>query len=123
MTLFKEIAASLHHGLDAWPETLAGLRHGGPQEVAHHLHDLDHQGGGSAVRGSVGIPLTYAPDVIIQGIAVRAAGRPKVRKKDENLTISATVLLARSPLVMVARTFSCTFISTDICQLTISHEG
>ena len=81
MTLFKEIAASLHHGLDARPETLAGLRHGGPQEVAHHLHDLDHQGGGSAVRGSVGIPLTYAPDVIIQGIAVRAAGSPKVIKK------------------------------------------
>ena len=81
MTLFKEIAASLHHGLDARPEALAGLRHGGPQEVAHHLHDLDHQGGGSAVKGSVGIPLTYAPDLKIQGIAVRAAGRPKVRKK------------------------------------------
>jgi len=82
MTLFKEIAASLHHGLNARPEALAGLRHGGPREVRHHLRDLDHQRGGSAVRGSVGIPLTYAPDVIIQGIAVRAAGSPKVIKKE-----------------------------------------
>ncbi len=70
MTLLEKIAASLNHGLDAQPETLAGLRHAGPQEAGHQLRDLGHQLGSSVVRGFVYFLLTYAPDVIIQGIII-----------------------------------------------------
>ncbi len=47
MTLLEKITASLHYGLHMQPERPAGLRHDGPQEVDHHLHDLGHQWGGS----------------------------------------------------------------------------
>ncbi len=60
-----KIATNLYHGLDAWPETLEGLRHGGPQEVGHHLCDLGHRRGGSVQRGFVDVLLTYTPDVIV----------------------------------------------------------
>ncbi len=43
--LFKQIIASLPHGLDTTPESLAGPGHGGPQEVGHHLRNLGHQAG------------------------------------------------------------------------------
>ncbi len=53
MTLHEKIAASLHQGLHIRPERPAGLCHGGPQVVGHHLHDL----------GFVNIPLKNAADV------------------------------------------------------------
>ncbi len=54
--LFVKITAKFHHGLNTVPELLAGLGHGFPREVGHHLCDVDHQRGGSVVRGFVNIP-------------------------------------------------------------------
>ncbi len=65
MTLLEKIIASLHHGLDAWPETLEGLCHSVPQEVGHHLCDLEHQQCGSVLRGFVDVLPTNTPDVIV----------------------------------------------------------
>ncbi len=73
MTLLEKIATSLDHGLDMRPEMLAGLRHGGPGEVGHHLHDLGHQTGGSVVRGFVNIPLTNAAAVQHAPVGKQAA--------------------------------------------------
>jgi hypothetical protein len=42
----RNITTNSHHGLDLAPKWLAGLGHGGPWEVDHHLCDLDHQQGG-----------------------------------------------------------------------------
>jgi hypothetical protein len=74
--LFKKIAASLNDGLNPLAEAPAGLGHGAPQEVGHDIRDLRLQGGGSVVGAPVDIPLANAPNVIVQGIAVWAAGRP-----------------------------------------------
>ncbi len=49
ISLFKKIAASLHDSLNPLAESPAGLGHGVPGEVRHHLRDLCHQGGGSCV--------------------------------------------------------------------------
>ena len=59
--LFEKIAASLHHSLNHRPEPLAGLAHGVPGEVAHHLRDLCHQLGHSVAGGSVHFLLENAP--------------------------------------------------------------
>ncbi len=51
--VFDEIAVRLHQGLYPGPEPLAGPRHGGLVEVAHHLLYLRDQRVGSAVGGFV----------------------------------------------------------------------
>ena len=68
--LFEKIAASLHHSLNPRPEPLAGLAHGVPGEVAHHLRDLCHQLGHSVVGGSVHISLANAPHVVGLGVTL-----------------------------------------------------
>ncbi len=52
-SLFKKIAASILDSLNPLAESPAGLGHGVPGEVHHHLCDLRHQGGGSVVGGFV----------------------------------------------------------------------
>jgi hypothetical protein len=74
--LFKKIAASLNDGLNPVAEPPAGLGHGVPREAGHDVHDLRLQGGSSVVGAPVDIPLANAPNVIVQGFAVWAAGRP-----------------------------------------------
>jgi hypothetical protein len=74
--LFKKIAASLNDGLNPVAEPQAGLGHGVPREAGHDVHEFLLQGGGSVVGAPVDIPLANAPNVIVQGFAFWAAGRP-----------------------------------------------
>jgi hypothetical protein len=74
--LFKKIAASLNDGLNPLAEPPVGLGHGATREVGHDVRDLHLQGGGSVMGAPVDIPLANAPNVIVQGVAVWAAGRP-----------------------------------------------
>jgi hypothetical protein len=63
INLFEKVAASLQHGFDTAPGPLAGLSHGVPGEVDHHLHDVDHQRRVGAVGGFLNTPLTNAASV------------------------------------------------------------
>ncbi len=74
--LFIKIAASLNHGLNLLAEPPAGLGEGVPGEVGHDLRDLGHQGCSSVVGNFVDVPLTDAPHVVVQGIAVWTTGWP-----------------------------------------------
>ncbi len=57
-------------------EPPAGLGHGVPREAGHDVHELHLQGGRSVVGAPVDIPLANAPNLIVQGFAFLAAGRP-----------------------------------------------
>ncbi len=48
--LSKKIAIICHHSLNHGPELPAGIGHGVPVNATHHLIDLLHQEGSSAVR-------------------------------------------------------------------------
>ncbi len=74
--IIQKIAASLNDGLNPVAEPPAGLGHGVPREAGHDVHDLRLQGSGSVVGAPVDIPLANAPNIIMQGLAVWAAGRP-----------------------------------------------
>jgi hypothetical protein len=80
--LLKEIAAGSHHGLNSLAETPAGHRHGVPGEGGHHLRDLRLERVRSVVWGFVNISVTNAPNIIVQGIAVEAAGRPDLLRPE-----------------------------------------
>jgi hypothetical protein len=74
--LFKKITASLNDSLNPVTEPPADLGHGVPREAGHDVHELRLQGGGNVVGAPVDIPLANAPNVIVQGFAFWAAGRP-----------------------------------------------
>jgi hypothetical protein len=91
-SIFKKIAASLHHSLNPLAESPAGLGHGVPGEVRHSLHDLRHQGGGSVVGGFVCFSFTKAPNVVVHGVTVWAAGRPDLLRLELREVLPAPLL-------------------------------
>ena len=72
----KMAALGLHHGLDPEPEGFAGVL----DEVLRHLMPLGINQGLQSIHTGVGSgtgpPLHYAPDAIVQGIAVWRGRRP-----------------------------------------------
>jgi hypothetical protein len=90
--LFEKIAASVHDGLDPLPEPPAGLRHGVPGQAGHHLLDLRHQGGDIVVGSFINISFTNAPYIIVERVAVRAAGRPDLLRPELREVLPAPIL-------------------------------
>ncbi len=74
--LLEKITASLNDGLNPLTVPPAGIGHGVPWEVGHDVRNLHLQGGGSFVGAPVEVSLANAPNIIVQGVAVWAAGRP-----------------------------------------------
>ena len=79
---------------------VALLHHVDLGDVGKYLHDVDHQSLLGVVGGSIGIPLSHAPYVIIQGVAVRRVGRPYLLLKDEKQCLPASL---KGPVGVVRR--------------------
>ncbi len=91
---------SSHDLLNPGPEAVALLHHVNLGAVGKYLHDADDQSFLGVVGGLVGIPLSHAPYVIIQGVAFRRVGRPYLLLKDKKQCLPASL---QGPVGVVRR--------------------
>ncbi len=92
MNLFKKIPVCHHDLFNPGPEAAAHLHYVGLGDIGEYLHDADHQSLLGVLGGSVGISLSHAPHIIIQGVAVRRVGKPYLLLKEEKLFLHASLL-------------------------------
>lgn len=74
--LSNKIAVCFNYLFQAAPDAAAGVDDVLPGDVAEYLHDGTDEGVLGVMGGPVGVSLSHAPYIKVQGIDIRAARRP-----------------------------------------------